>query len=359
MICQRRLSAGVLGALLVAAATLPALRADAAPRTLGAVAMASEEPTATAAGDVGALAVVDMTVDGATGDICVRATVTGLSGPLTAAHIHSGAPGVNGPITVPLPVSGASVTGCVVATPAQAQAISDSPASFYFNAHTAASPAGALRGQLTSTMFNATMAGASEVPGPGDPDGTGAAVVALDTSANRACVHFTVSAVDLPATGAHIHSGATGVAGPIVVPLTAPGAPLAASCGQASAAVIGAIAANPGAHYANFHTSPFPGGAVRGQLVLRSASGVPVPAPTSASVVATLATVPTTTAAPTTVAATTTLAAATTLAPTTTVAATTTVATTTVATTVAPTTAPPQSTAAPAEAITETPEVTG
>ena len=346
-----------VGALVLAGVVVPAQRAAAAPVVLGAVALASEEPTPSA--DTGATGIVDLSVDGATGNICVQSTLSGLSGPLTAAHIHSGGAGTAGPVFVGLPVSGTSVSGCVAATPAQATAILAAPTAFYFNAHTAASPAGALRGQLTTSMFNATLSGANEVP-PADAKGTGTAVVALDSGAQRACVVSTISGVDLPGSGSHIHSGVAGVAGPIVVPFSAPTTPTFGSCGPADNALISSIVASPAAFYFNVHNRAFPAGVIRGQLVARGGAGVPLQ--TVSAVVATIAT--STTVAPTTVAPTT--AAPTTTAPPTTAAATTTAAPTTTAppttaapTTAASTTAPPASTAAPAESVSETPAVTG
>jgi hypothetical protein len=75
------------------------------------------------------------------------------------SHIHEGAAGVNGPIRVDSGLSPATalpaVNGFVgfardnlVTTPAQAQAIINNPAGFYFNIHTAQSPGGVARGQL-------------------------------------------------------------------------------------------------------------------------------------------------------------------------------------------------------------------
>jgi hypothetical protein len=75
------------------------------------------------------------------------------------AHIHEGAAGVNGPVRVDSGLSpaapiaapfGASFSRSGLATtPAQAQAIINNPAGFYFNVHTALSPGGVARGQLT------------------------------------------------------------------------------------------------------------------------------------------------------------------------------------------------------------------
>lgn len=338
MIYSRRLRAGAIGACVLAAGLVPALRAGAAPQNLGAVALAADEPVTPASADLAAAGSVDLTIDGVTGDVCVSSTITGLSGPITMAHIHTGGVGVNGGVLVPLPSTATSVSGCVVATPAQAQSILAAPNGFYFNVHTAASPAGALRGQLTPLMFNAALTGAAEIPGPGDTDGGGSSVVAVDTTANRACVFAAVTNIDLPATMAHIHSGTSGVAGPVVIPLTAPATASSASCGTAAPAVISAVVASPAAHYVNIHTTPFAGGAVRGQLSARSAT-VPTPsasAPTSTTV------------------------GSTTTGPTTTVGATTTVASapTTTAATAATTTAP-AAVVAPAEAVIDNPTFTG
>ena len=115
--------------------------------------------------------------------------------------------------------------------------------------------------------LNATLTGAAEFPGPGDTDGAGTAEITLDDDANEVCWDITVSNITLPAAAAHIHSGATGVAGNPVVTLTAPAANGAASgCVDADDALVDDIIANPSAFYVNVHTSDFADGAIRGQL---------------------------------------------------------------------------------------------
>lgn len=110
------------------------------------------------------------------------------------------------------------------------------------------------------------LTGAAEAPGPGDPDGIGAAVIAIDTDTNTVCWLIVVRRITLPATAAHIHVGAAGSPGPIVVALTPPNARgISFGCAQNQAAA-DAIAANPAGYYVNVHTSDFPAGAVRGQL---------------------------------------------------------------------------------------------
>lgn len=293
----RQLIGYLSAAVVIGVLGLPASRAEAATQSLGAVALASDEVTTPAPADAGATATVDLRIDGASGDVCVRATFSGLSGPITMAHLHSGAVGVSGPVLITLPSTDTGVNGCVKATPTDAQAILAAPGSFYFNAHTAASPGGAVRGQLTSSVFTAALTGAAEIPGPGAPSGSGTAVVAVDTTANRACVLFTLVGGEIPAAMAHIHSGTAAVGGPVVVPLTAPATANSASCALASPAILAAIVAAPVAHYANVHTAGFPAGAIRGQLAVRSVSDVPTPSGASPTTTSTPNNAPSTTAA--------------------------------------------------------------
>jgi hypothetical protein len=68
----------------------------------------------------------------------------------TAAHIHRAAPGVAGPVVVPLaaPTHGTS-EACATVTKELAKELIQTPEAFYVNVHNAAFPAGAIRGQLT------------------------------------------------------------------------------------------------------------------------------------------------------------------------------------------------------------------
>lgn len=115
--------------------------------------------------------------------------------------------------------------------------------------------------------LTATLTGAAEVPGPGDPNGTGTATLRLNQGRGKVCFVLTAANITLPATGAHIHVGASTVAGPVVVGLTPPDASgISGGCVDASRATIKAIRKNPSGYYVNIHTSDFPAGAIRGQL---------------------------------------------------------------------------------------------
>ncbi len=124
------------------------------------------------------------------------------------------------------------------------------------------------------------MGGAEEVPNPGDPDGTGTSTVTLDSDSGQASFTINVSNITLPAAAAHIHEGARGVAGDVVVPLTAPDANGTATGSAAvDAALMQRMMDNPAGFYVNVHTTDFPGGAVRGQLAAAGGAGAPTTMP--------------------------------------------------------------------------------
>ena len=114
----------------------------------------------------------------------------------------------------------------------------------------------------TYVLLIARLAGAAEAPGPGDPDGFGFVTVSLFSQQQTICATGLVFNIGQQ-TGAHIHQGAVGEAGPVVVDLSQ----LRQGCiGNVAPALIQAISANPTGYYVNVHTAEFPNGAVRGQL---------------------------------------------------------------------------------------------
>jgi len=121
--------------------------------------------------------------------------------------------------------------------------------------------------------FNVTLTGETESPA-GDPVGNGTATVRLRLGQAQVCYKLAVK--NLPAAvAAHIHSGAAGASGPVVIPLATPGADGAAGgCASTTRAIVAAILKAPGSFYVNVHTAEFPGGAIRGQLTGTSSASV-------------------------------------------------------------------------------------
>ena len=112
--------------------------------------------------------------------------------------------------------------------------------------------------------FSASLFHSNEVP-PNASGYTGVASITVDTSTFEVCVNATTNVPDSDAIVAqHIHEGAEGVNGPIVVPFTS-----LDSCAISTSTIVDGIVANPSGFYFNVHTTMFPGGALRGQLALQ------------------------------------------------------------------------------------------
>ncbi|MCA1846987.1 MAG: CHRD domain-containing protein, partial [Actinobacteria bacterium] len=75
--------------------------------------------------------------------------------------------------------------------------------------------------QAATTNLRADMTGPQETSPPGPADAKGTATITLDDAANTVCYQLTYSGISKP-TAAHIHSGAKGVAGPVVVDFNLP-----------------------------------------------------------------------------------------------------------------------------------------
>jgi hypothetical protein len=117
---------------------------------------------------------------------------------------------------------------------------------------------------ITAPDFVVNLRGTVEVPGPGDPDGKGFALV--DLSDDEVCLVVKVDGID-PATLMHIHEGPAGQAGPVVIDLMKPEADgTSVQCAPVAPALAARVAAAPENFYVNIHNAAFPGGAVRGQL---------------------------------------------------------------------------------------------
>ncbi len=111
----------------------------------------------------------------------------------------------------------------------------------------------------------AALTGAAEVPGSGDPDGSGEAKVRSNPGKATICYDLRVRDI-APATAAHIHEGPPDEAGPVVVNLAPPADGSSSGCVKVARSLARDIARTPSDYYVNVHNADFPAGAVRGQL---------------------------------------------------------------------------------------------
>jgi hypothetical protein len=197
-----------------------------------------------------------------------RLEFSGLSGNAIAAHIHVAAPGVAGPVRVPLcaPCS-SGVTGTATITADVLDAILTGRA--YVNVHTPTNPAGEIRDQVgVVANVNTTLRAAQERPRPkgklAKAKGTFTATVTRTGTSGVITWRLTFSKLSGRAIAAHIHSGARGKAGPVIVPLCAPCRSGARGRATVSESVLNAL--ESGRTYVNVHTKKNAAGEIRGQL---------------------------------------------------------------------------------------------
>lgn len=120
-------------------------------------------------------------------------------------------------------------------------------------------------GDTGGRKLQTALTGAAEVPGPGDPDGTGTAKITVNAGQKQICYKLSVSNI-APATAAHIHEAAPTAAGPVVVTLGAPTSGMSSGCVTVTRELALEILKDPADYYVNVHNAAFPAGAVRGQL---------------------------------------------------------------------------------------------
>lgn len=255
-------------------------------QTLGAVLTAAQEVPPTTSSGFG-----NATVTFASGqqNIIVTVTVANLGSPIIAAHIHEGAVGVGGNVVVALtPLSSftnGQLTGVFpVSDAALVQRMLKNPANFYVNVHTSQFPDGAIRGQLAYVSggpitYVAELRPQNEVP-PATSSAFGSAFVTLDLVNNTIAWEVNSKGVVSP-TVSHIHRGAAGTGGPVIINFatspsqlvnghTSGSATIAAQQSSSLTAADLVNLANPSTaigYYVNLHSSAFPAGEIRGALV--------------------------------------------------------------------------------------------
>ena len=118
-------------------------------------------------------------------------------------------------------------------------------------------------GNAVIVNMTATINGSQEVPPSGSP-GTGSAAITVDTDTNTLNFNITFSGLVAPETAAHFHGpAAPGVNAGVIfpLPLGSPKVGVWNMTDQQEGWVLGGLT------YINIHSTSFPGGEIRGQVV--------------------------------------------------------------------------------------------
>ena len=188
----------------------------------------------------------------------------------TAAHIHKGFAGTNGAVVFPLELSADSKSFAVPSATVldSTELASLKNGELYVNIHSETFPSGELRGQVLPsdvTLYKVALGGANEVPAI-TTSATGTAYLTVNKTSGN--LGGTVKTTGMTPTAAHIHTGASGANGPVLIGLevestdtnnfNVPTGTMLDTTGLASL--------NTQELYVNVHSALFPSGELRGQI---------------------------------------------------------------------------------------------
>ena len=148
-------------------------------------------------------------------------------------------------------------------------------------------PATVLAVDPTQPAYGGPLTGAQEIPAVvTTAAGQGTVVISADGSTITYLV--TYSGLSGSVAAAHIHTGAAGIAGGVILPLTAGPSPMTGTLTAANFAASGSVttfaqavaAIRAGTTYFNLHTAANPGGELRGQIAVTVSAPAPAPTPT-------------------------------------------------------------------------------
>lgn len=198
---------------------------------------------------------------------------SGLSGPITGAHLHQAAAGANGPVAVDLTsnVNGNTIIDTIDVTLFSGLLNDLKQGNVYINIHTAANPNGEIRAQLNLAVnkvtFDAFLNGAQEVPAVAT-NATGTSYFSLNSTFTSMDYEVQVNGLSGPITGAHLHLGGPTANGPVEVDLTSNvnGNRISGTIsGMALSQTLIEAMLSSGV-YINIHTAANPNGEIRGNI---------------------------------------------------------------------------------------------
>jgi hypothetical protein len=200
----------------------------------------------------------------------VNASFVGLSGGVTAVHLHNGATGVSGGVALDLMpmLSGNKLNGIITGTNLSNNLANLIKSDIYLNVHTAANAGGEIRGQVkleTDWHFWASLNGANQVPAVTTTAyGLGSFNLSMDKGVLR--YHIVCQGLSGAITSAHLHYGAAGATGGVAETLTFTGNVLTGTLTPSLATIDSLFS---GQLYVNVHTAANANGEIRAQLVTK------------------------------------------------------------------------------------------
>ncbi len=226
------------------------------------------------ANDAQSLGLAMGTVSSDLSTITVNSVIGNLSGTLTGAHLHNGALGTAGGVSINLTdgIVGNTVRTVAPVVITAGQLSQYLSGNLYMNVHTAQYPAGEVRGQLYRIArdgYSYDLCQEQEVGAvTGTVDESGSGMIAFNRDFDEMHMMVVANSLSSDFGGAHIHNGAAGTDGPVVFDLSdrwSNNSTFFYVTDEFTPA-LASIIQNENA-YVNVHTTNNPGGELRGQIV--------------------------------------------------------------------------------------------
>ncbi len=215
------------------------------------------------------------TLDVSTLTLSVSGSYSGMTSAVTGSHVHDGAAGSNGGVIISLTNTGGTdgtFSGMGVLTAAQIVDLLNN--GLYVNIHTVNNGPGEIRDQVTlasAISFTGDLVGTNEVP-PVTPSGTGSFTGSYDPGTQALSVSGSYTGMTSGVTGSHVHDGAAGSNGGVIISLTNTGGTDGTFSGSG---LVGndltedqVVDMLQNGLYVNIHTGNNPGGEIRDQVNL-------------------------------------------------------------------------------------------
>ena len=199
--------------------------------------------------------------------ISYSVTYARLSASFTGGHFHAGAIGVAGGVVFPLTFSGNTARGVWNNIPDSILAKLFN-GQLYVNIHSSANPGGEIRGQFNfadGIGFTASIDGNQENP-PVSTNGSGTGFAIIENNGQQVSYRFTIAGLSSNFSASHLHNAPTGANGSVVKALDfgTDSTTTGVWSGFTDATITQFIKNDI---YINVHSTNFPSGEMRGQLI--------------------------------------------------------------------------------------------